>query len=66
MPTGQTEAILTVKMSSKNRLNIIPTLGVEIQKSFNLDADTLAVEETSPNQGSPPKICSRLSLRGPL
>ena len=35
-------------MSSKHRLNSIPTLGVKIQKSFNLDADTLVVEENSP------------------
>jgi len=39
------EKRLTVKMSSKHSPSSIPTLGVEKQKSFKLDADTSAVEE---------------------
>jgi hypothetical protein len=60
------EERLTIKMSSKHRLSSIPTLGVKIHKSFNLDADTSAGEENSPKPGSPPKISSRVSLHGPL
>jgi len=76
------EKRLTVKMSSKHSPSSIPTLGVEKQKSFKLDADTSAVEEkqksfkldadtsaveeNSPKPGTPPKIYSRVSLHGPL
>jgi hypothetical protein len=60
------EERLTVKMPNKHRLNSIPTLGVKIQKSFNLEADTLTVEKNCPKPGSPPKIYSRMSLHGPL